>query len=173
MECAIIDVRERDEFDAEHIENSINLPLSELGRLAPGVLRQLEGKPVVIMCRSGNRATLALQQLQGLGKFNLSSLEVYKGGILEWKKQGKPTACAKAGHLPILRQVQLIAGLLVITGAALAYFVNPAYIFLSAAVGAGLAFAGASGNCLMANMLVYMPWNKTNAAAPDSKGCCD
>ncbi len=46
MDHVTIDVRERDEFDAEHVEHSINLPLSEFARVAPGVLRQLEGKSV-------------------------------------------------------------------------------------------------------------------------------
>lgn len=125
MDHVTIDVRERDEFDAEHVEHSINLPLSEFARVAPGVLRQLEGKSVVIMCRSGNRANLALQQIQSLGRFNLPDIKVYSGGLLEWKRQGLPTSCLKKGHIPIMRQVQLIAGGVGFIGRCLVIFCEP------------------------------------------------
>ncbi len=167
MNPVIIDVREKDEFDAEHIEHSIHVPLSNFQQQAPALFKTLSGKTVVLMCRSGKRAALAASQA---ARFSDGiRLDVFDGGILEWKTQGKPTVAAKRNHFPIMRQVQLIAGSLVLTGALLSYLVNPAFIFLSAFVGAGLTVAGATGFCGMAVLLARMPWNK--GPQPNSASC--
>ncbi len=159
MNTVIIDVREKDEFDAEHVEHSIHIPLSSFEKYAPAIFKNLSGSQVMLMCRSGKRAGIAAQQA---ARFSEGvRLEVYPGGILEWKKEGKPTVATKKAHLPIMRQVQLIAGTLVLSGSVLAYLINPKFIFLSGFVGAGLMVAGSTGFCGMAEILVRMPWNKT------------
>jgi hypothetical protein len=43
--------------------------------------------------------------------------------------------------------------------------VNPAFYALSAFVGAGLTFAGATGWCGMAMLLKTMPWNRVSLSA--------
>jgi hypothetical protein len=57
------------------------------------------------------------------------------------------------------------AGSLVLIGLALAWAVHPAFIALSAFVGAGLVFAGITDTCGMAMMLAKMTWNRSKAAA--------
>lgn len=57
---------------------------------------------------------------------------------------------------PLMRQVQIAAGALVLLGVILTQDTAPAWIALSAFVGAGLVFAGLSGFCGM----VLMPWNR-------------
>lgn len=158
----IIDVREKDEFEAEHIESSIHIPLSAFGKQAPAILKTLRGQPVVLMCRSGKRAGLAAQQAEAFCEG--VRIEVFKGGILEWKNQGNPTVATQKVHLPILRQVQLIAGGIILLGALLGYFVSLNFILLSAFVGGGLVVAGATGFCGMAEILARMPWNKAQPA---------
>ena len=158
MKQVVIDVREKEEFASERIANSINLPLSELARQAPGVFKNLEGCSFLLMCRSGKRSGLAKQQLELLAPG--SDLKVFEGGILEWKKQNKPTECSGSSVLPIMRQVQLVAGTLAFVGAILSWLVNPAWIVLSGVVGLGLMIAGATGFCGMAELLSRMPWNK-------------
>lgn len=159
MKQVIIDVREKDEFEAERVEGAIHLPLSTLGHQAPGIIKNLPDCSFVLMCRSGKRAALAKQQLESLGLG--CELQVYEGGILEWKKQGKPVEVAGKSVLPIMRQVQLVAGVLVLLGAALSLWVDPSWILLSGFVGAGLFTAGATGFCGMALLLSRMPWNKS------------
>lgn len=160
MSEVILDVREHDEFDAEHIEHSIHVPLSTFPSVAPGVLNQLRERNVVIMCRSGNRARLAASQISQLGYADKINGSVFEGGILEWKKQGKPTIMKKRRHLPILRQVQLIAGSTVVVMTLLGIFVNPWFFAITVFFGTGLSVAGATGFCGMANILALMPWNK-------------
>ncbi len=64
-----------------------------------------------------------------------------------------------------MRQVQITAGLLILTGIVLGWAVNPIFYALSAFVGAGLTFAGATGWCGMAMLLKTMPWNRTSVGA--------
>lgn len=85
-------------------------------------------------------------------------------------------ACVDVG-LPIVRgkkavslerQVRIAAGSLVLLGVALAWLVDPAFIGLSAFVGAGLIFAGITDRCGMAMLLARMPWNR---CPNESKAC--
>ena len=155
MDKIIIDVREEDEFSKEHIPASLNIPLSRFSREAPSLLAHFAGKDILLMCRSGKRAQLARQEVAGL-----TNVSVFEGGILEWKKSNPVVTQGSTQRLPIMRQVQLCAGTLVLAGVLLAYFVDPNFIFMSAIIGAGLIFAGISGFCGMALLLAKMPWNK-------------
>lgn len=157
----VIDVRDDDEYAIEHIKDSIHIPLNQFKKIAPSVLKSHKGKPVLLMCASGKRASIALEEAKQCG-CDLSQVEVFEGGIHEWAQKGMPIerGPAMTGHgLPIMRQVQLAAGLLVLTGVGLALTINPNWIFLSAFVGAGLTVAGATGFCGMAIILSKMPWN--------------
>jgi rhodanese-related sulfurtransferase len=59
-----------------------------------------------------------------------------------------------------MRQVQIVAGSLVLTGTLLGVFVAPGFLFLSGFVGAGLMFAGISNTCMMAELLGKLPYNQ-------------
>jgi hypothetical protein len=63
-------------------------------------------------------------------------------------------------RLPVDRQVQLIAGSMVLVGVALGTLVTPWFLALAAFFGAGLMFAGATGTCGLALLLLRMPWNR-------------
>ncbi len=61
-----------------------------------------------------------------------------------------------------MRQVQIIAGFLIVLGVALSYTVSKDFILLSGFVGLGLLVAGVTGFCGMANLLMLLPYNKNN-----------
>lgn len=167
----ILDVREKDEFDAEHVKDSLHLPMAEFHQRAPSLLKHLNtagDRPIILMCASGRRASIVATQCSGA--IEGIKLEVFSGGIAEWKNQGLPTVVKKSGHLPLIRQVQLIAGLLVLTGVGLAHWVHPGFLLLSAFVGAGLTVAGATGFCGLAELLARMPWNRTCHASQTTCG---
>ena len=164
MNQIIIDVREADEYEAEHVPNSIPLPLSKFNQVAPGALENIAKSgaktPVLIMCRSGARAKIAQKQIEQLGFAGHLQTEVFSGGILEWKKQGKPIEITRRAPLPIMRQVQLIAGSVILVFTLLSLWVNPNFAWGAAFVGAGLTIAGATGFCGMGELLCRMPWNQ-------------
>ncbi|HYY28641.1 MAG TPA: rhodanese-like domain-containing protein, partial [Chthoniobacterales bacterium] len=109
----------------------------------------------LLICRSGNRAHQAAEKLKSSG---LPSLQVLTGGVLAWAAAGLPLNRG-AKSMSLERQVRIAAGALVFIGAALSYFVNPAWIALPAFVGGGLVFAGITDTCCMGMLIVLMPWN--------------
>jgi hypothetical protein len=74
-----------------------------------------------------------------------------------------PTSLDRSKPIEMQRQVQIVAGGLVLLGLVLAVVVSPWFAALSAFVGAGLVFAGVSGWCGMAKVLAVMPWNRLAA----------
>ena len=159
----IVDVRSRPEFDATGIAGAANIPLEELegriGELSPS------GSLLVLLCESGNRARLAAQILErhGVGRYR-----VLQGGFRVWVKAGLPHRGGRR-VLPIMRQVQVAAGLLVLTGVGLGAFVDHWFYLLSAFVGGGLTVAGLTGYCGMALLLARMPWNRATRTAASAE----
>lgn len=62
--------------------------------------------------------------------------------------------------LPIMRQVQIIVGFMVLLGVVLSFTVSQYFAILSGFFGAGLLFAGLTGTCGLAVMLEFLPYNK-------------
>jgi rhodanese-related sulfurtransferase len=85
-----------------------------------------------------------------------------QGGIPTWQQAGLPVRKLKNAPLPLMRQVQIAAGSLILLGLILSNTVAPAWILLTWFVGAGLTFAGITGFCGMARLLAVMPWNKVS-----------
>lgn len=155
----LVDIREADEHARERVPGARNVPLSRLGSLPT------DAKAMVFHCRSGARTAANAPRLAAATDCQAYILE---GGIDAWKKAGLPVAADRSQPIEVMRQVQITAGSLVLAGVVLGVWVSPAFLGLSAFVGAGLMFAGATGWCGMARLLGLMPWNRrplTNAVA--------
>jgi rhodanese-related sulfurtransferase len=149
---SVIDVREPMEYASGHIPGSRNVPLAQL----PSAL--LPEGPLVLVCQSGNRSARGVQTLLQQGHPHpVSDLE---GGLPSWQQAGYTVRRLANAPLPLMRQVQIAAGGLVLLGLILSQMVAPPWILLSWFVGAGLVFAGVTGFCGMARLLALMPWNR-------------
>jgi rhodanese-related sulfurtransferase len=153
-ECQVIDVREYSEFNSERIAEAQLMPLSNFEKHASEIDHS---KPVYVMCRSGRRAGEAAKRLTDKG---FTDVHVIEGGMLEWSKANLPVVTGESRVWALERQVRFAAGLLVLLGVVLSLLVHPYFVWLSAFVGAGLVFAGATDTCGMAMLLARMPWNK-------------
>ena len=161
----IIDVRERDEYAIEYIEGSINVPLSVFSMVAPGILNQLKDREIMFMCHSGMRAAQAKTLAEGLGYQAEHDYSLFDGGLMQWIKSGKEVVRGNSKSvLSLQRQVQLVIGLLVVVFGALGMWYNPWFSVAAAATGGGLFLAGATGYCLMAQIVGAMPWNKSTSS---------
>jgi rhodanese-related sulfurtransferase len=150
----LIDIREPSEYTREHIPGSRLVPLSVFD---PSDFPREHEKIGVFHCGSGVRTAEAASKILSTGFKEVYQLD---GGLGAWKKSGLPVNMNRSAPISIMRQVQITAGSLVVLGVALAFYVSPWFMALSAFVGAGLVFAGISGTCAMASFLAYMPWNK-------------
>lgn len=83
----LIDVREADEFAAGHVPGAVNMPLSQLNPAM--VPASTADKPVVVMCRSGNRSSKAQAALAQAGRTDIRN---FKGSMIEWTARGAPIA---------------------------------------------------------------------------------
>lgn len=70
--AVIFDVRTEAEFKTGHIKDAVNIPLERIGRQLH-VIRKIN-KPVIAVCRSGNRRGIAANILKKAG------IEAYNGG---------------------------------------------------------------------------------------------
>jgi rhodanese-related sulfurtransferase len=90
----VVDVREPYEFDAMHIEGSLNVPRGILESACewdyeetePDLVRARD-REVVVVCRSGYRSVLAAHAMLLLGYTNVTSL---KTGLRGWKDYEQP-----------------------------------------------------------------------------------
>ncbi|MGZ8363492.1 MAG: rhodanese family protein [Caulobacteraceae bacterium] len=151
--ATLIDIREPDEFARAHVKGALSRPLSSFEQAH---LKIEPGADAVFTCRTGMRTGAACDRLARSVEGDAYVLE---GGLDGWAKAGLPVETNAKAPLEIIRQVQIGAGSLVLTGAALGYFVNPGFYALSAVVGAGLLMAGITGFCGMARVLALAPWN--------------
>jgi len=160
----LLDVRTPLEFESERIEGSVSVPLDQLDAR----LEELpEGADVVVVCRTGVRATIAAETLARAGR----RARVLDGGVVGWRRARLPLRQGRR-RLAVDRQVQLIAGTMVLAGVGLGAVVNPWFLALAGFFGAGLTFAGATGTCGLALMLMRMPWNRPIAAAEGGGAVC-
>jgi rhodanese-related sulfurtransferase len=131
-----------------------------LSCFAPQGVAAEEGEILVVHCNSGKRTTQAAEQLVCAG--NGAVYEV-AGGLQAWRRAGLPVVVDRKAPLPLMRQVQIGAGSLVLLGTLLALLVSPWLMAIPAFVGAGLLVAGLTGFCGMARLLARMPWNQSRS----------
>jgi rhodanese-related sulfurtransferase len=158
-------VRTPMEYQELHVVHARNVPLD---RLDPGAVMQARNgsqEPLYVICRSGSRGRQACEKLIAAGHTNVVNVE---GGTLACAEAGLPVVRGKK-MISLERQVRIAAGSLVLLGVLLGWLVHPAFLGLSAFVGAGLVFAGVTDTCGMGMLLARMPWNQVKETAP---ACC-
>ena len=166
IECGdavLVDVREPFERAAAFIPSSHAAPLSSFD--AAAIAAAYPNKRIVFQCKSGSRSGDAANRFaHATEALEIGSLA---GGIDAWRAAGLPVErSVHAPKIDIMRQVQMIAGGLVVIGLLLGAFVHPVFLILAGFVGGGLFFAGASGWCGMALLLGAMPWNRIPGETP-------
>jgi len=152
--AVLVDVREPDEFRRRHVPGALSRPLSAFEQTPPKVD---PGREVVFTCRTGMRTGAMCERLAAAVA---GPAYVLDGGLDAWAAAGLPVATDAKAPLEMMRQVQIVAGLLVLLGVLLGLLVHPAFFAIAAFVGGGLTVAGVTGFCGMARLLALAPWNR-------------
>lgn len=150
----VLDVRPPAEFESVHIPGSFNLPLDRLPEHVASI-ESAAGEPVVLVCRSGQRAQQAERQLVACA---LPGLAVLDGGLAAWEQAGLPVVRGEQTW-SLERQVRGVAGALVL-GSLLGSLKWRPLAAVAAGVGSGLLFSAVSNTCMMANVLAKLPYNQ-------------
>jgi rhodanese-related sulfurtransferase len=83
QQLVVLDVREAAEWRGGHIDGALHIPMTELGAR----LHELDpGRPIVAVCRSGNRSGMVTQALSARG-YDVTNLD---GGLMAWARAGLP-----------------------------------------------------------------------------------
>ena len=86
QDAVVLDVREPDEFKSGHLLNAKHIPLGKL-RERIGELERYRDKPIIVICRSGNRSATACALL---GRDGFAQAVNLVGGVTAWQKAGLP-----------------------------------------------------------------------------------
>jgi rhodanese-related sulfurtransferase len=150
----VLDVRTPGEFEGVHIPGAYNVPLDFLREHRDEILSHLDDQ-VVLVCRSGQRATQAEQTLSAAG---LANVHILDGGMTAWEAHGGAVNRGSR-RWDLERQVRLVAGTIVALSI-LVSIVVPGMKWLAFAMGAGLAITAVTNTCLMGMMLAKLPYNR-------------
>lgn len=80
----LVDVRTTGEFRGGHVPGAINIPLDQISARMSEIP---SGKPVVVICASGNRSKTGAKRLSDAGYDRVYNL---KGGTMSWMMAGLP-----------------------------------------------------------------------------------
>lgn len=150
----MLDVRTPGEFETAHIAGAYNVPL-DLLREHRAELRGHLDEDVVLICRSGARATQAEQALATVG---LPNLKVLDGGMLAWQATNAPVDQGRP-RWDLERQVRLVAGSIVLAAVVGSVWV-PGLKWVAGLIGAGLTVAAVTNTCAMGMLLSRLPHNR-------------
>ncbi|WP_369387469.1 rhodanese-like domain-containing protein [Streptomyces sp. CG1] len=89
----LLDVREADEWHAGHAPGAVHQPLADLASGA-ALAHAAQARPVVVICRSGNRSRQAAELLSARG---VEAVDVV-GGMRAWAEAGLPVVDARGGN---------------------------------------------------------------------------
>ena len=90
----LLDVREKDEFEAGHAQGAISIPLSELKDRISEIEQDAE---LNVICKSGGRSAQATMALIEAG-YKAANV---RGGSLEWKAEQQPLV-STTGASPLI-----------------------------------------------------------------------
>ena len=157
-EINIIDIREADEYHHEHIMGAKNIPLAQVDKLSK---QNCDGKVGIFHCRTGHRTEINQSILD---KTPFKEKYCLSGGITAWKAAKLPIQKQTNAPIDVMRQVQFIISIIVLSGVGLSYLLSPYFILLTVFAGIGLLIASVTGFCGMASLLKFMPWNKIHSS---------
>lgn len=91
-DAVLLDVREPYEWQAGHAPRAVHLSLSALAAGA-GLPSRAQARPLIVICRSGNRSRQAAELLVARGS---EAVDVI-GGMRDWAAAGLPVVDARGG----------------------------------------------------------------------------
>jgi rhodanese-related sulfurtransferase len=147
----VLDIRTPAEFETAHLPGSYNLPLDQLRE--HGQALSAAAAPLVLVCRTGNRAREAQVLLHSAGR---EGIDVLDGGLVAWEQAGLPVERGRP-RWSLERQVRAVAGGLILAGALGGLVAWRPLGALAAAVGGGL-FTQASAT--------LVEWRRCSLACP-------
>lgn len=156
QKAILFDVRSESEFAAAHLPGAVLLPITCIDH---ALATTVGDKEAIFYCTTGARTARAHKDITSAG---LQRPSVIEGGLNAWQASGLQVVGTQAGTgtFGVPRQVQITIGVLIILFAALTLAGFSFAPYILGAIGIGLLFAGLTGTCAMASLILMMPWNQ-------------
>ena len=87
-----VDARDPDFFEGGHIPGAVNLPVKDFDRLFPTLHERLLAAPRIITYCDGANCEMSVELTEKLLFAGLEYVEIFTGGIQQWKAGGQPVA---------------------------------------------------------------------------------
>lgn len=153
----LVDSRSKNEFNISHLPWAINIPVEEFDVHKETIKN---ANQVIVYCNTWS--TTGPEFFKKAKNANLSNVASMVWWMALREKDGFEVI-KKKNTIPIMRQVLITAGWLVLLWISLRWLVNPYLLGISIFVWAGLMFAGISGICGMTKVLALMPRNRVDS----------
>ena len=82
----VVDISEVNEYKTGHVPDSINVPFSQINQQIQ-LLEKHKNKPLIVVCRTGNRSVRAAATLRKSGFGRVYALS---GGVAAWQRENLP-----------------------------------------------------------------------------------
>ena len=89
-EAMFVDARDRDFYAQGHIPGAVSLPVREFELIFPRLEEQLLSAPRLITYCDGASCEMSVELSEKLLFAGLDQVEIFTGGILQWKAVGQP-----------------------------------------------------------------------------------
>src|SRR5690348_10870906 len=113
-EAILVDIREPMEYARESIPGATSIPLGTIDSANVRKAASAAARPVVIFHCQGGRRTA--ENAERLGSCIDGEAFILDGGLSGWKSAGYPTNVDWSKPIDLQRQVQIIAGSLILAG---------------------------------------------------------
>ena len=87
-----VDARDSDFFEMGHIPGALNLPVKDFDKVFPTLKEQLLAAPRIITYCDGANCETSVELTEKLLFVGLEYVEIFTGGIQQWKAAGQPVA---------------------------------------------------------------------------------
>jgi rhodanese-related sulfurtransferase len=89
-----VDARDPDFFKEGHIPGAVNLPVKDFDRVFPTLNERLLAAPRIITYCDGANCEMSVELTEKLLFAGLEYVEIFTGGIQQWKAGGQPVVSA-------------------------------------------------------------------------------
>ncbi len=90
-----IDARTKLAFDTVHIKGSVNIPFAEFHAKSieerTEAMRRFNKEGIIVVYCIGGKCEVSIDLAYEIAKLGYNSVNIYSGGITEWKEKGYPT----------------------------------------------------------------------------------
>ena len=90
-----VDARTKEEYDSVHVRGAINLPYEEFRnkslRDKNEIMKKYNKDGIIVVYCKGDKCEVSIDLAYEIARVGFNSVNIYRGGIKEWKEKGFPT----------------------------------------------------------------------------------